>query len=304
MNQHAGRDLVADLDHVGARAARDQLLDRVLRVVVKQSRQRRDRGGAVPGDGDALLAGVGPVVAVVEVDQQAHARVLDLLSEVDGVRDVVVAVVLVVAVGRLRIDERPQPDVVEAVRLHDRQQVAARGDGLRLLIGDVGADEEAERQRVHAGAPGAGGAGGSHGSGAACRAAATGSAAARSAAARRAACAAAPGRARARRSAACPLTRCCRRPRPRRRSSRRSRWCRRNRSCRRCRCRHSHSRRRCRSCRRCLWCRRCRSFPPSPSTRRSRIHCNPRGGQRQKSYARASWHPFVVRRAATLHGIS
>src|SRR4029079_6356004 len=104
------------------------------------------------GHRDALLARVGPVVAVVEVDEEAHPRVLDLLAEVDGVRDVVVAVRLVVAVRRLRIDERAQPDVVEAVRLHDRQQVAAGGDRLRFLVGDVGADVEAEGQRVHAAA--------------------------------------------------------------------------------------------------------------------------------------------------------
>src|SRR4029079_706725 len=163
------------------------------RVLLQQRRQLGDRGRAVPGDGDALLARVGPVVAVVEVDQQAHARVLDLLAEVDGMRDVVVAVRLVVAVGGLRVDERPQADVVEAVLLHDREYIRAPRERPALLIGDVGADEEAERQRVHAGAGR---------SGAAAAGAAGGSAA--PARARRAGGATAPARARRGRGAPAP----------------------------------------------------------------------------------------------------
>ena len=71
VEQHAGRDLVADLHHVGTRARRDQLGDRVLRVVVNRRRQGGDRGQALPGDGHALLAGIGPVVAVVKVEQES-----------------------------------------------------------------------------------------------------------------------------------------------------------------------------------------------------------------------------------------
>ena len=155
VQQHPGRRLVADLDHVRARAARDERGDRALHVVVQRRREVGDVGVPLPGDRHALLARVGPVVAHVEVDEQAHPGGLDQLAERDGVGDVVVAARLVVAVGGLRVDEGPQADEVEAVGLHRGEQVVDGGRAGRLLIGDVGAEEVArQRARSRAAGPG------------------------------------------------------------------------------------------------------------------------------------------------------
>ena len=154
VEQHPGRRLVADLDHVGPRAAGDERGDRALHVVVQRGREIGDVGVPLPGDRHALLARVGPVVAHVEVDEQAHPRVLDQLAERDGVGDVVVAARLVVAVGRLRIDEGAQTDEVEAVGLHRREQVVDRRRSSWLLIGDVGAEEVARQRAPRAAGPG------------------------------------------------------------------------------------------------------------------------------------------------------
>src|SRR6185503_11089492 len=129
-----------------------QLVDRIARVVVNGGRQLRDRRVPLPGGRNALLGGIGPVVGVVKVDQQAHPGVLHLLAERDGGIDGAPAVLLVVSVGCARIDEGAEADVIEAVRLHGREQVGARGGGLRFLIGDVSADVEAEGEGAAAAA--------------------------------------------------------------------------------------------------------------------------------------------------------
>jgi hypothetical protein len=162
VDQHAGRDLVADLDHVGARAGRDQRVQYLGRIGRNAVRQLRDGRSVAPGGRDDLFPGIGPGVAVVKVQQKAHALGLDLLSELDRVRGIAVGLGLGassagtagVAVLGVRLDESAQPDVVEAVRLQNLQHRLLGAVGVRvsgaaidrfLDARDIGTEDEARR---------------------------------------------------------------------------------------------------------------------------------------------------------------
>src|SRR5450759_1076857 len=77
-----------------------------------------------------LVAGSwrGPGIAVVEIEQQAHAGLLDAGGELDGVREVAVPGARVAARSG-RVDEGSQANVVEAVVLQDGEQAAAGAGG-------------------------------------------------------------------------------------------------------------------------------------------------------------------------------
>src|SRR3954454_7287007 len=67
MDEHAGGRFVANLHHIGPSTTGNELGYRVLRVVMYGRRQLADGCVPLPLDRDALLAGIGPVVAVVKV---------------------------------------------------------------------------------------------------------------------------------------------------------------------------------------------------------------------------------------------
>ena len=141
VDEHAGRSLVSYLHHIGPRASCDQLRDGVLRVVVNRACKIGNRRVALPGHRNALLARIGPVVAVVKVDQKAHAGIFHLFAKCDSVDDVIVAIGLVIAIGGLGIDEGSQADEIEPVRLQDGQEIGPGGVWSNLLVRHIGADE-------------------------------------------------------------------------------------------------------------------------------------------------------------------
>ena len=146
MKEHSWRGFISDLHHVGPGTSGDQFGDGVLGVVVHGGRQIGDGRIGLPRHWHALFAWIGPVVAVVEVNQEAHARILDLFAEGNGVGDVIVAIGLVVAVGGLGIDEGSQADGVESVRFHDGEEIGTCGVGGDLLVGHVCAHPERGRE--------------------------------------------------------------------------------------------------------------------------------------------------------------
>ena len=97
MNEDARRGLVANLHHLGNRP---HLLERIHQVKSVGIHGIGKGVGAVhlaPALGNNLLAGIGPVVAVVDIEQERHARSLDLLRVGDDVVLVGVGLGIVVA---------------------------------------------------------------------------------------------------------------------------------------------------------------------------------------------------------------
>src|SRR6185503_14278263 len=159
MEKQTRRDFVSYLHHVGSSARGHELRHDVLGVVVNGGCKRVDRRQSLPCHRHALLAWVGPVVAVMKVEQKAHACGFDPLAEGDGVGEIAVPILLVVSVGRLGIDERAQADVVEAVVLEELENLFGRSVAVGrsagfvgLDPGDVRANEEARNPRTAVGA--------------------------------------------------------------------------------------------------------------------------------------------------------
>jgi hypothetical protein len=113
VEQKAGRDFVADLDHVRRGAGGLELGDGVAGVIVDGFDQRGE-GQVAPGGGLGLLAGIGPVVAVVEINEQAEAGGFDALGHRHGAGQAAVTFGRIAARGG-GVHEEPQADVVEAV---------------------------------------------------------------------------------------------------------------------------------------------------------------------------------------------
>src|SRR6185503_2618632 len=140
MEKQTRRDFVSYLHHVGSSARGHELRHDVLGVVVNGGCKRVDRGQSLPCHRHALLAWVGPVVAVMKVEQKAHACGFDPLAEGDGVGEIAVPILLVVSVGRLGVDERAQADVVEAVVLEELENLLGRSVAVGRSAGFVGLD--------------------------------------------------------------------------------------------------------------------------------------------------------------------
>ncbi len=145
--EHAVVYLIAHLHHVGGDALGDEAFDGLPRVVVDLAFEP----GAVhafPGCGFDLLLGVGPVVAVMEVEQEFHARLFDALGHGQRVLQVAEALFRV-ADGRGGVHEQAQANPVEPVVGEDVHHltrplpVGERGSALLLLVHprDVGADD-------------------------------------------------------------------------------------------------------------------------------------------------------------------
>ena len=62
-----------------------------------------------------LLLGVGPVIRVVEVEQEVHTSILDSASHLQGVLQVAIAITLRVAKLRTGIYKEAQTDIVKAI---------------------------------------------------------------------------------------------------------------------------------------------------------------------------------------------
>ena len=78
--KHAVGYLVARLNHVGRGTCRLELLQAVLGIFINL-RSQLCVIQTLPGIGRPLLAGIGPGVAVMEVEQQRHAGILDALAQ-------------------------------------------------------------------------------------------------------------------------------------------------------------------------------------------------------------------------------
>ena len=135
--EHSVGDFVAGLDEVGLGSGGLQCVERADGVVVEHL---FEHGGvaAVPGRGRGVLRGVGPRVAIVEVEHEFQSGLLDALSELDDVVEVLAnALALVVFRGFRGIDEQPHAHAVPAFRAEKREQVV---DGLPVgsqILGSV-----------------------------------------------------------------------------------------------------------------------------------------------------------------------
>ena len=131
-------DLVPDLDHVGQGALALQGPEDRGGVAPERILQRRvvEIG---PCQRLVLLLGIGPVVAVVEVQQEPHPRRLIRRAMLEGRIQAAEPTAGGIALGVRRIDEDPEPDVVEAMTLQQR-------DGVDLLA--VIVERPGSRRRI------------------------------------------------------------------------------------------------------------------------------------------------------------
>ena len=149
VHDHARRGFVADLRDVGTRAAVNERLDAGARVVVDLRCERLNSRDVAPRERLDLLARVGPVVAVVKIDDEAEPGLLDAPAHRRRVRDVAVALRRVAALRR-RVHERAQSNPVEPVVLEELENVLLRAVvnvalPARLVLlhpREVGADHE------------------------------------------------------------------------------------------------------------------------------------------------------------------
>ena len=96
----AVRDLVAHLHVVGRSASALQVVEAILRIIIHACGFLLGCLAVAPGGRQLLVDGIGPGVAVVEVEQELHTGVLDAMAECGDVVEVLDDALLV-GVGRI-----------------------------------------------------------------------------------------------------------------------------------------------------------------------------------------------------------
>ncbi len=121
--EHAVGNLVANLHHVRVQPYRTEGEQHVPRVVVYALSERLQVQFR-PGFRRELAAGIAPEIAVVQIEQKTHARVLCPPRQALYQRKVAGAAAVRRAGGRIRIDPEPEPRGVDAVFREDLNEIS------------------------------------------------------------------------------------------------------------------------------------------------------------------------------------
>ena len=128
---HSVIDLVADLDHVRDGVLRFKGGDGLFCKYIHRIHQRFEIESA-PGSGFELFAGVGPVVAIMEIEQQAQAGGFDAFGHGQGMGQVAETSAGGIAAVASGVIEDAETDIIKSVVFEDSDRVA-----LPVVVGEM-----------------------------------------------------------------------------------------------------------------------------------------------------------------------